>query len=443
MKRFSVLHALIVVLLTLSLSACAGLPFDGGFPNQSSLNLLTNYAVDRGMSQITIVEEAEQIDEDEPDEAVSTFGPFIHEAIFVDIYDQVSPSVVNIQVKAEVDPPIQRFETVPPLPDWFQMPGFPEFSPEFRFEQNPDLQPMPRQGLGSGFVYDSAGHIVTNHHVVQDATEIVVVFADGTEADATLIGSDPDTDLAVIQVDEVPESLLVPVELAAGSELEVGEFVVAIGNPFGLSGSMTTGIISGLGRILPATGSQFSIPDVIQIDAAINPGNSGGPLLNLDGEVIGVNTAITSPYRAFSGIGYAVPVETVQSVVPMLIAQGFVEHPWLGIMGQELNRQTAVAMELPPEQKGVLVIDIADDSPAFESKLQGSTIQTTMDDVSFRVGGDIIVAIDGFEIKAFDDLLSYLGRETQVGQTVTLEILRNGERIEVELTLAARPQNES
>lgn len=363
----------------------------------------------------------------------------LEEQTLVALYERLNPSVVNIRVVGEMranNVPEGDEEPFPPMPE---IPGFPEL-PEIE-----PIPPVPQSGVGSGFVYDKEGHIVTNNHVIANASRIVVTFADETEVDATLVGADPDSDLAVIKVDVDPERL-VPVTLGDSDALKVGQFVVAIGNPFGLEGSMTTGIISGLGRILPAGsatpgGPRFSIPEIIQTDAAVNPGNSGGPLLNMKGEVIGVNTAIESPVRAFGGIGYAVPANTIAQVIPQLIESGRVEHPWLGILGTPMGRELAQAMELDSDQRGVLVIEVIADSPAAKAGLQGSDQQTTIDGFTAQIGGDVIVQIDDQPVDDFDDLLTYIVRQTEVGETVTLTILRDGQPQEVELTLEARPAN--
>ncbi|HEX6386516.1 MAG TPA: trypsin-like peptidase domain-containing protein [Anaerolineae bacterium] len=377
--------------------------------------------------------------EDEDVPAVDTSNFLLEEQTLIDLYERLNPSVVNIRViveSAAVTVPEDEQQPFPPLPE---IPGFPELP------QIEPVPPGPQGGVGSGFVYDKEGHIITDNHVVANASRIVVTFADESEAEATLVGADPDSDLAVIQVDVDPDRL-VPVTLGDSDALRVGQFVVAIGNPFGLEGSMTTGIISGLGRLLPAGaqtpgGPRFSIPEIIQTDAAVNPGNSGGPLLNMQGEVIGVNTAIESPIRAFGGIGYAVPSNTVTQVVPELIETGRVEHPWLGIAGTTLSLELAQAMELESDQRGVLVIEVVEDSPAGEAGLQGSDTQKTIDGLPAQIGGDVIVQIDDQPVADFDDLLTYIVRETEVGDTVTLTILRDGELQAVELTLEARPTN--
>lgn len=291
-------------------------------------------------------------------------------------------------------------------------------------------------GTGSGFVLDANGHIVTNNHVVESAEQILVRFADETVVEAELVGADVDSDLAVIRVD-VPTDLLREVQLGDSSTLRVGQRAIAVGNPFGLEQTMTTGIISAPGRVLRQENG-FSLPKLIQTDAAINPGNSGGPLLNARGEVIGVNTFIFSRSGSSSGVGFAVPVNTVKRVVPSLIATGRYDDPWLGISGLSITPVVAGALELPVEQ-GILLQGVVPEGPADRAGLRGSYQQTEIDEGPLPTGGDIIVAIDGVEMRDMDELIVYLA-ETTVGQTVTLDILREGERQSVDLILEERPE---
>jgi serine protease Do len=305
---------------------------------------------------------------------------------------------------------------------------------------------IPQQGEGSGFVYDAQGHIITNNHVVAAADEIRVTFADGISVAAQVVGTDPDADLAVIQVD--PKGLnLQPLPLGDSDALKVGQRVIAIGNPFGMPGTMTTGIVSALGRLLPSSGTadggRYNIPDIIQTDAAINPGNSGGPLLNIQGQVVGVNAAIESPVRGFAGIGLSIPANTVKKVVPALISQGFYEHPWLGIAGVTVSPAIAQANNLPEDQRGVLVATVTRGSPADKAQLRAARGTTSVQGQNIPVGGDVIVGMDGRPVKKMDDLISYLSRYTEVGQTVRLSVLRDGKPIEVSLTLAARPKTQT
>jgi S1-C subfamily serine protease len=345
------------------------------------------------------------------------------------IYDQVSPSVVNIQV-------VQTVDVSSALP---QIPGFP-FIPSV-----PDT-PQQQGGLGSGFVWDKEGHIVTNNHVVADADKITVIFADGSSAPATVVGADLDSDLAVVQVDRAADRLQ-PVEVADSTQVKVGQLAVAIGNPFGLQGTMTVGFVSALGRYLPVAsdsqGSSYTIPDIIQTDAPINPGNSGGVLVNDEGKVVGVTAAIESPVQANAGIGFAIPSVIVQKVVPVLIEQGHYDHPWLGFSGLALLPELRDAMKLDPEQQGILVEEVTSDSPADKAGLRGSDRQVQIDGQPALVGGDVITAINGQPVKDFEDLVAYLARQTTVGQTVTLTVLRNDKETTLQVTLAARPKQEA
>jgi len=292
-------------------------------------------------------------------------------------------------------------------------------------------------GTGSGFVWDDEGRIVTNHHVVENARRIVVAFADANTVEAEVVGTDADSDLAVIQVD-VPASDLYPADLGDSSALRVGQRAVAIGNPFGLEQTMTTGIVSALGRVLRQD-SGFSLPQLIQTDAAINPGNSGGPLLDSQGRVIGVTTLIYSENGSNSGVGFAVPVNTVKRVVPALIETGRYADPWLGITGTSVTPILAETLDLPVEQ-GVLVQAVVEDGPADEAGLQGGTRQVRYEDTFLTTGGDIITAVDGLEIQGMDDLIVYLA-DTSVGQQVKLTILRDGKEQTVTVTLEERPVN--
>lgn len=292
--------------------------------------------------------------------------------------------------------------------------------------------------LGSGFVYDANGRIITNNHVVEGTSKISVTFLDGTVYRADIVGADPYTDLAVIRVD-APKAKLVPLPLGDSSKLEVGQQVAAIGNPFGLSGSMTTGIISQLGRLLPLQEvGGFSIPDVIQTDAAINPGNSGGPLLDLRGEVVGVNSAITSATGEFAGVGFAIPSNTVKKIVPVLIRDGTYRHPWLGVSGTDLVPEIAEALDLK-ETKGFLVIDVVADSPADKFGIRGGSEQVTLDGRQIRLGGDVIVAIDDTPVRKIDDILVYIQREKSVGDEAILSIIRDDAPMRITVVLGERP----
>jgi S1-C subfamily serine protease len=294
-------------------------------------------------------------------------------------------------------------------------------------------------GTGSGFVYDKDGRIITNNHVVEGAIEgsIEVTFLDGTIVEAEVLGRDPYSDMAVIQVDLSPE-MLEPVKLGASSDLLVGETVVAIGNPFGLANTMTLGIVSAVGRQASAPGN-YVIVDVIQTDAAINPGNSGGPLLNLRGEVVGMNTWILSDTGQFSGIGFAVPSDTIQREIDSLIEAGDYQHPWIGIVGREMTPDVAGAMGLDRDTRGTLVIEVSDGGPAEEAGLQGGDTQTTIDGTLVSIGGDVIIGADGKTMNSFYDLIFYVSRYKRPGDVLTLTVIRDREVMDVELTLGVRP----
>jgi 2-alkenal reductase len=291
-------------------------------------------------------------------------------------------------------------------------------------------------GSGSGFVYNDEGYIVTNNHVVANGTDYEVVFANGTRQRADLVGTDVDSDLAVLQVDSLPE-IAEPLPLAESDDIQVGQFVVAIGNPFGEQGSMSLGIVSGLGRSLPSqrgmlTGSTYSLPQVIQTDAPINPGNSGGPLLNLNGEVVGVNAAIASLTGTGSGVGFSIPVAAVRRIVPSLIEDGSYTYPYMGLaFDGEITLDEAEQYGLPQTQ-GAYVLEVVPDGPADEAGIVAA-------DPSTGQGGDLIIALDDQTINNFDDLNTYLSFHTSVGQTIDVRLLRDGEEITLPLTLGARP----
>jgi S1-C subfamily serine protease len=287
--------------------------------------------------------------------------------------------------------------------------------------------------IGSGFVYDEKGHIVTNNHVVQAGNIYRVVFRDGNTYAATLVGSDVDSDLAVLRIVNPPTTLK-PLKLGDSKALKIGEEVIAIGNPFGLEGTLTVGVVSQKDRLLP-TGRGYSIPGVIQTDAAINPGNSGGPLLNMRGEVVGVNTAIEP---AGVGIGYAVPSSIVARVVPKLIESGKYERGWIGIQSTTLDMDIAAAMNAPV-QRGVLIVDVVPNSPAQRAGLRGGDRTVSVFNTVVKVGGDIIVAVDGRPVGSLDELLLYLEENTSPGQTVVFTVVRGRENLTVNVTLGVRP----
>ena len=310
------------------------------------------------------------------------------------------------------------------------------------------LQVAGSQGgsLGSGFVYDDQGHIITNYHVVEGAEQLEVDFTSGYKIYGTVIGTDLDSDLAVVKVN-APASELHPLPLGDSGALRVGQTVIAIGNPFGLSGSMTTGIISAMGRTLDSardapSGGFFTAGDIIQTDAAINPGNSGGPLFNLNGEVVGVNRAIrTTNFTdtgepVNSGIGFAIAINIVKRVVPVLIAEGRYDYPYLGISSiDELNLPQIEALGLQ-SFTGAYVTSVTPDGPADQAGIRAGG-QTTSE--GLNAGGDLIIAIDGQGIKSFDDLLQYLINNKAPGETVTLTVLRGQDQLDLPVTLGKRP----
>jgi len=355
-----------------------------------------------------------------------------YETTLENVYSQVNPSVVNIRVMQKQDvsssgSSLLPFFSFPGLPGGSQIPQAPQYS----------------QALGSGFLWDQQGHIVTNNHVIDGADKVEVTYSDGTTVSAKVVGKDPDSDLAVIKVD-TPANQFQPVQLADSTQVKVGQLAIAIGNPFGLQGTMTVGIVSALGRTLPVggdnqTGLAYTIPDIIQTDAPINPGNSGGVLVNDQGQVIGVTSAIESPVQANSGIGFVIPSALVQKVVPALIKNGGFQHPYLGISGMALTPDLAKAMKLNAGQRGALIEDITPGGPADKAGLHGSDRQVTIDGRDIGVGGDIIVAVNDTPVKTMDDFIAYLTDQTEVGQKASLTVLRNGKEITLDVTLGARP----
>jgi S1-C subfamily serine protease len=379
-----------------------------------------------------------------------------------------------------------------------------------------DMAGPVSSGLGSGFIYDNDGHIITNYHVVALAslsgsysnnatssnnnTDIIVTFHDGISYNARVVGSDPFSDIAVLRVENISESKLIPLSFGNSSQVKIGEQVIAIGNPFGLSGTLTVGVVSGLGRTIPSLAAEegpglprdnpgeqeqprlpqlpppyddlfpdipdlpfelpplipdqreqqqeqessgaFSIPDIIQTDAAINPGNSGGPLLNTEGQVIGMNTAIFSATGAYAGIGFAIPSNTITKVVPSLISTGSYQHPWLGLIGVDITPDIAKALGLSLEgAKGFLVIGINEGSPADKAGIRGGDKVTNINGREIRLGGDIVLKIDNQDVRKIEDILTYLERRKDVGDTTQLTVLRDDKPQTINITLTARPES--
>jgi S1-C subfamily serine protease len=290
--------------------------------------------------------------------------------------------------------------------------------------------------LGSGFVYDKLGHIITNNHVIEGSYSITVTFLDGTSLAASVVGTDPYSDIAVLKVR--PDVVtLKPLKLGNSSELMIGEQIVVVGSPFGLAGSVTTGIVSQKGRLLETTYG-YSIPGVIQFDAAVNPGNSGGPLLNMKGEVVGITTAIESPISGFVGVGYAIPSTIIARVVPALIEKGSYVHSWIGITGTNMNEEIAGAMKVNVT-KGVLIIDVAPGSPADRAGLRGGDRVVRIGGQTIKIGGDIIIAINGIPIKTIEEILTYLEEKTSPGDVVVFSVLRGTEILQIRVVLGERP----
>lgn len=324
------------------------------------------------------------------------------EAILVDMYRRINPAIVNVIT----------------------------YSRQGNY--------VTSNGQGSGFLYDTNGHIITNSHVVHGSDQLEVLFSNGMSENASIIGEDLNSDLAVIKVENYPTEAQ-PLPLGHIEEVAVGQTVVALGNPFGLDGTLTKGIISALGRTIPALTS-FSIPQAIQTDAPINPGNSGGPLLNLKGEVIGVNAQIETGgnSRSNSGVGFAIPVSIVSRVIPELIANGKFNWSWLGVVGGNLNSTVRKAMDLNVE-RGAYVSEVISGGPAQQAGIRGSTRQVALDNRIVEVGGDVIIGIDGVEVGTFEDILIYIALNTRPGQQVNLTIIRNGKTQNITLTLQPRP----
>jgi 2-alkenal reductase len=347
-----------------------------------------------------------------------------YQDLLANLYEQVAPSVVSIQVTSDVDVNANGF----PFPN---IPGLPEGE-------------LPQQrGEGSGFLYDNDDHIVTNHHVVEGATTVNVIFNDGNWARAEVVATDPQADLAVLKVTPPAGFAWRPLSLATPESLKVGHTVIAMGNPFGLEGTMTTGIVSAMGRGLPvgALGaSRYTLPDVIQTDAAINPGNSGGPLVNLAGEVVGVNFAIESATRSNSGVGFTIPVSIVQRVVPALIENGRFDYAYLGLSGVSIGPDVAEELDLAEGMLGVYVGSVVPGGPSDEAGVQGgaSGASTGAND-GLQPGGDIVIAINEQPVRRFEDLVSYLVTRATPGDTVTLTLVRDGEQQTVEVVLGTRP----
>lgn len=298
---------------------------------------------------------------------------------------------------------------------------------------------IPGEGSGSGFVYDHDGHVITNYHVVADANEIVVSFGEGTELPAEVMGVDPLNDLAVLQVDDLPEGIE-PIPLGDSDTLQVGQRAIAIGNPFGqFERTLTVGVVSAVNRTVKTDDDQV-LRGVIQTDAAINRGNSGGPLLNSSGRLIGVNSALFSPSGTSAGVGLAIPVNKLKQIVPELIQNGRYPHPWLGIegLGYDLYPELAQALGLPVD-RGLLIAQLYRNSPAVRAGLRGASEEVIYRRRRLLTGGDILTAIDGVPLHSWDDLDAYLQEQTEIRQTVTLTIWRGDQEMTIEVELSEMP----
>jgi serine protease Do len=397
----------IIVLVTMLLSACSGL----GSPLAAPAALITT-----GQSVSAPITNAPVAANSQAAVDVASL-----QSAYEAIYQSVNPSVVTIMISSQVSGQGNS--------------------------QNGQGQVVPT-AQGSGFIWDTTGHIVTNNHVIDGAAKISVTFSNGSSYDAKLVGADPNSDLAVVQVTGAPASLLKPITVGDSTQVKVGQLVVAIGNPYGLSNTMTTGIVSGIGRSIqagtnnsqnsPTTAPSFSIPDVIQTDAAINPGNSGGVLVDVNGALIGVPSQIESASGSNSGVGFAIPSAIVSRVVPQLISTGTAAHSYLGFSGGDITADVVSALNLNAGQQGILVATVVTGGPAEKAGLKGATVDANGNPTA---AGDIITGIDGKPVTTFEDLVSYLSSSTQPGQTVTLNILRNGKDVQVKVILGTQPTN--
>jgi len=331
-----------------------------------------------------------------------------------DVFNKVKDSVV--QISTEYDPS-----------------DFPN-----RFFDTTNNSPIPTK-FGSGFVFDKSGYIITNYHVVSESNDITVTFNDGNTYFAELVGTDPYGDVAVIKLINPSEENLIPVVFSNSTKLKIGDPVLAIGNPYGLDNTLTFGIVSQMGRLLPNSDSGYSIPNVIQTDAAINPGNSGGPLIDLNGGVVGMNTAIFSNTGAYTGVGFAIPSNDVLRTIPSLIERGSYEHPWLGIAGFKLTPDLAESFGLPRDYKGVVIENVVENGPADKAGLQDMTIQGDRYGQQQIIGKDILIKVDNVSITRIDDVISYLDINKKVGDKINLTVNRNGQMLDLTANLTSRP----
>ena len=345
------------------------------------------------------------------------------EEVLARIYEDSLPSVVFVRVVHRLDPDDRQF-------------GGEFFGgiPRDRFDEY-------QHGAGSGFVWDEEGHILTNWHVVEGSDSVSVVFADGEELEAELLGGDPDSDLAILMIDTAQRQVQ-PLPRGDIDDLRVGQLALAIGSPFGQDFTLTSGIVSALGRTIRSRSGPYSIPLVVQTDAPINPGNSGGPLLDRLGQVIGINTQILSQSGANSGVGFAVPIDIAKQVVPDLIEHGKYEYAWLGISGATLTADVVEHMGLPEASRGVLIVKAIEDGPVEGAGIKGGEEEVTIEGEDIVLGGDVIMAINGEPVKEMHDLISYLVEHARPGDDIELDVLHsNGETETITVTLGTRPEN--
>jgi serine protease Do len=421
------------VVVSLLLSACSSLGFSAKAPTVATQSIKQSVPANTSSAS------------NSPAQSIPVSAPSVNKAASVNpqtvaglaalqneyeaIYQNVNPSVVTIQISSQVPTSTS---------------GSRNFGGQGN-GQGSQGQIVPT-AEGSGFIWDTKGDIVTNNHVVDGAAKISVTFSDNSSYDAKLVGTDLNSDLAVIQVTNAPASLFKPITVGDSTQVKVGELVVAIGNPFGLANTMTTGIVSAIGRSIQAGAGNsqnstsnipsFSIPDIIQTDAAINPGNSGGVLVDINGALIGVPSQIESAGGSNSGIGFAIPSAIVSKVIPQLISKGSAAHSYLGISGSTLSTDLVSALNLKTGLQGILVASVVTGGPADKAGLKGAVVDANG---SPTAAGDIITGIDGKTIVRFEDLVSYLSNSTQPGQVVTLNVLRAGKEIQIKVTLGTQP----
>ncbi len=413
----------IVIVGTVLVSACSGLAVAGQIPSALSTSVAPSSSVSASAAPGAAVAP-------NPQAPADIAGL---QSAFETVYQNVNPSVVTIEIGSRAAAATGQ--------GGFGGRGNGQASPGSQGQIIPTAQ-------GSGVIWDTSGHIVTNNHVVSGAARITVTFADGSSYDAKVIGTDANMDLAVIQVAGAPASVLKPITVGDSTQVKVGEMVVAIGDPFGLANTMTTGIVSAIGRSIDSSvggsqngstnGPSFSIPDVIQTDAAINPGNSGGALVDMNGALIGVPSQIESQSGSNSGIGFAIPSAIVNQVAQQLISKGVAVHSYLGISGVSVTPDVVSALNLKAGQQGVLVATVVAGGPAEKAGIKPATVDATGTPTA---AGDIITGIDGKSITRFEDLVSYLYDSTQPGQSVTVTVLRGGQEIQVQITLGTQPSS--